>query len=77
MTKSTLPVGGYSVNPYVGCTHAVSYTHLSAETSIKRCSDRSHITVGTKARRIAAQSSGLVAVQSAYSVRHMIERPAL
>lgn len=21
MTKSTLPVGGYSVNPYVGCTH--------------------------------------------------------
>ena len=45
--------------------------------SIKRCSDRSHITVGTKARRIAAQSSGLVAVQSAYSVRHMTERPAL
>ena len=39
--------------------------------------DRSHITVGTKARRIAAQSSGLVAVQSAYSVRHMTERPAL
>ena len=31
MTKSSLPVGGYSVNPYVGCTHAcksVSYTHL-------------------------------------------------
>ena len=52
-------------------------TFLSAETSIKRCSDRSHITVGTKARRIAAQSSGLVAVQSAYSVRHMTERPAL
>lgn len=22
MTKSNLPVGGYSVNPYVGCTHA-------------------------------------------------------
>ena len=21
MTKSALPVGGYSVNPYVGCTH--------------------------------------------------------
>lgn len=21
MTKSTLPVGGYSANPYVGCTH--------------------------------------------------------
>ena len=30
MTKSSLPVGGYSVNPYVGCTHAVSYTHLIA-----------------------------------------------
>ena len=35
MTKSSLPVGGYSVNPYVGCPHAcrycyasVSYTHL-------------------------------------------------
>ena len=27
MTKSSLPVGGYSVNPYVGCT-PVSYTHL-------------------------------------------------
>ena len=22
MTESSLPVGGYSVNPYVGCTHA-------------------------------------------------------
>ena len=22
MTKSALPVGGYSVNPYVGCTHS-------------------------------------------------------
>ena len=21
MTKSSLPVGGYSANPYVGCTH--------------------------------------------------------
>ena len=25
MTKSSLPVGGYSVNPYVGCTHACRY----------------------------------------------------
>ena len=25
MTKSSLPVGGYSVNPYVGCTHACKY----------------------------------------------------
>ncbi len=23
MTKSSLPVGGYSVNPYVGCTHVL------------------------------------------------------
>ena len=26
MTKSSLPVGGYSVNPYVGCTHACIFT---------------------------------------------------
>ena len=40
MTKSNLPVGGCSVNPYVGCTHAckycyassVSYTHLTLPT---------------------------------------------
>ena len=25
MTKSSLPVGGYSVNPYVGCPHACRY----------------------------------------------------
>ena len=28
MTKSTLPVGGYSVNPYVGCTHGLSLIHI-------------------------------------------------
>ena len=28
MTKSSLPVGGYSVNPYVGCTHALSLIHI-------------------------------------------------
>ena len=27
MTKSSLPVGGYSVNPYVGCTHACKYSY--------------------------------------------------
>ena len=32
---------------------------------------------GTKERRIAAQNSGPAAAQSAYSVRHMTERPAL
>ena len=29
MTKSSLPVGGYSVNPYVGCTHACSKHYAS------------------------------------------------
>ena len=29
MTKSSLPVGGYSVNPYVGCTHACKYCNAS------------------------------------------------
>lgn len=48
-----------------------------AGTSIKRCSARSRITAGTKERRIAAQNSGPAAAQSAYSVRHMTERPAL
>lgn len=27
MTKSSLPVGGYSVNPYVGCTHQCRYCY--------------------------------------------------
>ena len=25
MTKSSLPVGGYSVNPYVGCPHGYGF----------------------------------------------------
>ena len=29
MTKSTLPVGGYSVNPYVGCGHGCKYCYAS------------------------------------------------
>ena len=29
MTKSSLPIGGYSVNPYVGCTHACKYCYAS------------------------------------------------
>ena len=27
MTRSSLPVGGYSVNPYVGCTHGCRYCY--------------------------------------------------
>lgn len=29
MTKSSLPVGGYSANPYVGCTHGCKYCYAS------------------------------------------------
>lgn len=29
MTKSSLPVGGYSANPYVGCPHACKYCYAS------------------------------------------------
>ena len=29
MTKSNTPLGGYSVNPYVGCPHACKYCYAS------------------------------------------------
>lgn len=29
MTKSNLAVGGYSINPYVSCTHACKYCYAS------------------------------------------------
>ena len=29
MTKSNLPLGGYSVNPYIGCPHACKYCYAS------------------------------------------------
>ncbi len=29
MTKSNTPLGGYSVNPYVGCPHACSNCYAS------------------------------------------------
>ena len=38
MTKSSLPVGGYSVNPYVGCTHARKVkSRLRSSPSRKSC----------------------------------------
>ena len=42
MTKSTLPVGGYSVNPYVGCTHGCKYCYDLVYEAIYRA----HRTVG-------------------------------
>ena len=27
LTKSNLPIAGYSVNPYIGCTHACRYCY--------------------------------------------------
>lgn len=29
ITKSGLPVGGYSINPYIGCPHACKYCYAS------------------------------------------------
>lgn len=29
LTKSNLPLGGYSVNPYIGCSHACKYCYAS------------------------------------------------
>lgn len=29
MTKSSLPIGGYSANPYIGCTHDCKYCYAS------------------------------------------------
>ena len=39
MTKSNAPIGGYCVNPYVGCTHGCKYCYAnySEESVIKNC----------------------------------------
>lgn len=29
MTKSNAPIGGYCVNPYIGCTHGCKYCYAS------------------------------------------------
>lgn len=29
LTKSNLPIAGYSINPYVGCTHACKYCYAN------------------------------------------------
>ena len=29
MTKSNAPIGGYCVNPYVGCTHGCKYCYAN------------------------------------------------
>ena len=34
MTKSNLPVADFSVNPYVGCSHACKYCYASFMKSI-------------------------------------------
>ena len=40
MTKSTLPVGGYSVNSYVGCTHGCKYCYASFMKRFTRSEER-------------------------------------
>ena len=36
MTKSNLPVCDFSVNPYVGCTHACKYCYAEKNSSGKQ-----------------------------------------
>ena len=54
MTKSPLPVGGYSVNPYVGCTHGCKYCY----DAIYNKRDRSYFRgLEDQAERLAKENS--------------------
>lgn len=43
MTKSNAPIGGYCVNPYVGCTHGCKYCYASF---MKRFTGHTHGRMG-------------------------------
>lgn len=58
LTKSNLPIAGYSVNPYVGCTHACKYCYacfmrrLRAGRAVGRISGREDMAARKKSEQI-------------------------